>query len=174
MEFWQEILKYTIPSLVVFLTVFIMIRGWVRNEEGRRKKEFNLHISDEVLPVRLQAYERSILLLERISPESMILRVSRSDYSARQLQQELLNNITHEFEHNMAQQTYISKEAWDKVKTAKNQVIHLVNETAKEMKPDAPGPSLGKLILERLAEFKNPPSQAAIDFLKKEVNSLFF
>jgi hypothetical protein len=174
MDVLLEILKYTVPAFIVFLTVWVMLRNWSRNEEGRRKKEFNMHITDDILPVQLQAYERSILLLERISPESMILRISRSEYTARQLQKELLSNITSEFEHNIAQQTYISTEAWDKIKVAKNQVINLVNETAKEVKPDASGPTLGKLILERLTELNNPPSQVAIDYLKKEVKTLFF
>jgi len=174
MDLLLDILKYTIPALIVFLTVVVMLRAWSRNEEKRRQKEFNMHLSDDILPVRLQAYERSILLLERISPESMIMRVSRNDYTARQLQQELLSNITSEFEHNIAQQTYLSTEAWEKIKTAKNQVINLVNETAKEVKPEASGPTLGKLILERLSELNNPPSQAAIDYLKQEVKTLFF
>jgi hypothetical protein len=174
MEVILEILKYTVPALIVFLTVLVMLRTWSRNEDKRRKTEFNMHISDEILPVRLQAYERSILLLERISPQSMIMRVSRTDFSARQLQQELLSNITSEFEHNIAQQTYLSTEAWEKIQAAKNQVINLVNETAKEVKPDASGPTLGKLILERLTELNNPPSQVAIDYLKQEVKTLFF
>jgi len=174
MDVILEILKYTVPALIVFFTVLVMLRTWSRNEDKRRKTEFNMHISDEILPVRLQAYERSILLQERISPESMIMRVSRTDSSARQLQQELLSNITSEFEHNIAQQTYLSIEAWDKMKAAKNQIINLVNETAKEVKPDASGPTLGKLILERLTELNNPPSQVAIDYLKGEVKTLFF
>ncbi len=174
MEVILEILKYTVPALIVFLTVLVMLRTWSRNEDKRRKTEFNMHISDEILPVRLQAYERSILLLERISPQSMIMRVSRTDFSARQLQQEILSNITSEFEHNIAQQTYLSTEAWGKIQAAKNQVINLVNETAKEVKPDASGPTLGKLILERLTELNNPPSQLAIDYLKQEVKTLFF
>ena len=174
MDVLLEILKYTIPALIVFLTVVVMLRAWSRNEEKRRKMEFNMHLTDDILPVRLQAYERSILLLERISPDSMIMRISRNDYSARQLQQELLSNITSEFEHNIAQQTYLSSEAWEKIKVAKNQVINLINETANEVKPDASGPTLGKLILERLTELKNLPSQAAIDFLKQEVKTLFF
>jgi len=124
--------------------------------------------------VRLQAYERSILLLERISPESMVMRISRNEYNARQFQQDLLGNITSEYEHNIAQQTYLSTEAWEKIKAAKNQIINLINETAKEVKPDAAGTTLGKLILERLTELNTPPSQAAIDFLKQEVKMLFF
>ncbi len=173
MEVLLEILKYTVPALIVFLTVWVMLRAWSRNEDKRRKSEFNMHISDEILPIRLQAYERSILLLERISPDSMIMRISRNDFTARQLQQELLSNITSEFEHNIAQQTYISAEAWEKMKATKNQVINLVNETAKEVKPDASGPTLGKLILERLTELTNPPTQVSIDFLKGEVKLLF-
>jgi hypothetical protein len=173
MEVLLEILKYTVPALIVFLTVVVMLRTWSKNEDKRRKSEFNMHISDDILPVRLQAYERSILLLERISPESMVLRLSRNDYTARQLLQELLTSVTSEFDHNIAQQTYMSSEAWEKVKAAKNQVINLINDTAKEVNPDAKGTTLGKLILERLAELKNPPSQVAIDFLKQEVKMLF-
>ena len=173
MDSLLEILKYTVPAFIVFLTVWIMLRTWSRNEDKRRKAEFNMHISDDVLPVRLQAYERSILLLERISPESMIMRLSRNDFVARQLRQELLSSITSEFDHNIAQQTYISTEAWEKMKAAKNQVINLINETAKEVKPDANGTTLGKLILERLTELNTPPSQGAINFLKQEVKTLF-
>jgi hypothetical protein len=169
-----EILKYTVPALIVFLTVLVMLRSWSKNEDKRRKSEFNMHLSDDILPVRLQAYERSILLLERISPESMVMRISRNEYNARQFQQDLLGNITSEYEHNIAQQTYLSTEAWEKIKAAKNQIINLINETAKEVKPDAAGTTLGKLILERLTELNTPPSQAAIDFLKQEVKMLFF
>jgi hypothetical protein len=174
MEILLEILKYTIPALIVFLTVLVMLRTWSRNEDRKRKSELNMHLGDDILPVRLQAYERSILLLERISPDSLVMRLSRPDYTARQFQQEMLSQITSEFEHNIAQQTYISTEAWEKIKSAKNQIIHLINETASEVKPDAKGPTLGKMILERLTELNNPPSQMAIDFLKQEVKTLFF
>jgi hypothetical protein len=174
MEILLEILKYTVPALIVFLTVFVMLRTWSRNEDRKRKSEFNMHLADDILPVRLQAYERSILLLERISPDSLVMRLSRPDYTARQFQQEMLSQITSEFEHNIAQQTYMSSEAWEKIRSAKNQIIHLINETASEVKPDAKGPTLGKMILERLAELNNPPSQVAVDYLKQEVKSLFF
>jgi len=174
MEILLEILKYTLPALIVFLTVLVMLRTWSRNEDRKRKSEFNMHLGDDILPVRLQAYERSILLLERISPDSLVMRLSRPDYTARQFQQEMLSQITSEFEHNIAQQTYISTEAWEKIKSAKNQIIHLINETASEVKPDAKGPTLGKMILERLAELNNPPSQVAVDYLKQEVKTLFF
>ena len=132
-----------------------------------------MHIRDEILPVRLQAYERIILFLERISPESMILRVSKPEYSTRQFQAELLSTIRSEYEHNISQQTYISAEAWEKVRLVRNQVIKLINDCAAELKPESNGTTLGKLILEQVAELKNTPTQAAIDLLKKEVNEIF-
>lgn len=173
MDVLLEILKYILPAIIVFLTVWIMLRIWSQNEATRRKNEFDMHITDEILPVRLQAYERIILLLERISPESMVMRVSRPEYNARQLHAELLNNIKSEYEHNITQQTYVSNEAWEKVKMARNQIMNLINDASSEVKPDATGPTLGKLILERLTELKNPPSQMAINHLKEEVRTLF-
>ncbi|MBN1131824.1 MAG: hypothetical protein JXR52_02040 [Bacteroidales bacterium] len=173
MDSLLEILKYTIPALVVFLTTWFLTRTWARNEDKRRKHELNLHVKDEILPVRLQAYERIVLFLERISPESLVIRVSKPGYTSRQFQSELLNTIRSEYEHNLSQQTYISKEAWEKVKAARNQTINLINDSAADLKPDSSGSTLGKVILEQVMELKNPPSQVAIDYLKQEVNSLF-
>ncbi len=173
MDVLLEILKYTLPAFIVFLTAWVMLRTWSRNEKSRRESEFNMHITDDILPVRLQAYERIVLLLERISPDSMIMRIGRPDYSTRQLQSELLTSIKSEYDHNLAQQIYISTEAWSKVKMAKNQIINLINNAAAELKPGSTGPTLGKLILERLTELKTPPSQIAIDYLKQEVKTLF-
>lgn len=173
MEVLLDILKYTLPAVIVFLTTWIMLKSWTRNEEKKRQSEFNMHINDDILPVRLQAYERIILLLERISPDSMILRISRPDFTSRQLLSELHSNIKSEYDHNLAQQIYVSNEAWEKVKLAKNQITNLINDTAAEVKPDASGPTLGKLVLERLTELKTPPSQVAINYLKKEVKTLF-
>ncbi len=173
MESLLEILKYTLPALLVFFTVLILLKSWSRNEERRRQQEFNMQLSDDILPVRMQAYERIILLLERISPDSMILRLGRPEYSANQLQKELLIAIKQEYDHNLSQQIYISSAGWEKVKTAKNQIIGLINTTMMELKPEASGTTLGKRILERLAELNDTPSQVAINFLKKEVRELF-
>lgn len=173
MDVLLEILKYTIPSLIVFFTVFFFLRTWSKQEDKRRNHEFNMHLKDDVLPVRLQAYERIILFLERISPDSIILRLNRTGMTASQLQAELQNTIRHEYEHNLSQQTYVSMDAWEKVQIARTQTLKIINESAAELKEGASGATLGKLVLEKVMELKTPPSQAAIDFLKKEVNSLF-
>ncbi len=173
MDVLLEILKYTVPSLIIFITVFYFLKTWSRNEEARRNHEFNMQLKDDILPVRLQAYERIILFLERIAPESILLRLNRNGMTSAQLQSELLITIRQEYEHNLAQQTYVSTEAWEKVQNAKNQIMKLINESAGELKEEASGSTLGKIVLEKVMELKTPPSQQTISFLKKEVQDIF-
>jgi len=168
-----EILSFTIPSVVVFLTAFFLLRSFFKNEDKKRKFELSMNYKESILPLRLQAYERLILLLERISPDSLVMRISGPDMTVIQLQAELISAIRSEFEHNLAQQTYISSSAWEMVKAAKNSMIKMVNESASEFKPDGKGINLSKSILENSMELKSSPVYAALEFLKKEVRELF-
>ena len=133
-----------------------------------------MHLKDDILPMRLQAYERIILFLERIAPESILMRMNRTGMTAAQLQTELQATIRHEYEHNLVQQVYISSEGWQRVQVAKSQITKMINESAAELKPGASASTLGKLILEKVMEMKTPPTQAAVDYLKQEVKDLFF
>jgi hypothetical protein len=168
-----EILKYTLPALIVFLTAWIVLKTMYRNEDKKRRVELSLSHKDTVLPLRLQAYERLILLLERISPEALVMRSNRQNITCSILQNELINAVRTEFEHNLAQQTYISSQAWEMVKSARNNVIKLINESAGEFKPDASGINLSKRILESAMELSIPVTYAATEYLKKEVRDLF-
>jgi len=168
-----EILKYILPAIIVFLTAYFLIRNFLRNEEKRRRHELTMNQKDSILPLRLQAYERLILLLERISPDSLVMRTGKSNLSAIELQNELINIVRMEFEHNIAQQTYISNQAWEQVKTVKTQIIKLINESALEINPNAKGIALSKRILENAMSMETHPAQSALQFLKKEVQELF-
>ncbi len=168
-----EILKYILPSVVVLITAFVMLRIFFNNEEKRRKFELRLNYKESILPLRLQAYERLVLFLERISPDSLVMRISRSDFTVYQLQNELLNTIRSEYEHNLAQQTYISSSAWEMVKAAKNSMIKMVNESAMDFKADAKSMNLSKSLLENAMQLKISPVYSALEFLKKEVRELF-
>ncbi len=168
-----EILKYTIPALIVFFTAFFLIYMFLKNEEKKRRIELGMNYKDTILPLRLQSYERLVLFLERISPDSLVMRINRADLTVYQLQNELLNVIRSEFEHNLAQQIYVSSSAWEMVKAAKNSMIKLVNESATDFKADAKGMNLSKSVLENAMQLKNSPVYAALEFLKKEVRELF-
>ena len=168
-----ELLKYTVPALIVFLTTLILIRGFFRNEEQRRSMEESGLNREKTLPLRMQAYERMALFLERINPESLVLRLSRPDMTAGQLQAELLSSIRTEYEHNVAQQVYVSIESWELVKTAKSNVISLINSAADQLKDDASSLALSQKIFEQIVQLKNPPTGEALDSLKRDMEGLF-
>jgi hypothetical protein len=168
-----ELLKIILPSVFVFLAGYLAIERLLREETRRRKAELTQNNQKITTPVRLQAYERLTLFLERISPDSLLVRVNQPNLTARKLQSNLLQNIRAEWEHNLSQQLYVSNNAWQLVKNAKDNVIKLVNTTVDKLPPDTPAIKVSQQILETLVELENHPTSFAIDFLKKEVREIF-
>ena len=168
-----DILKIVLPALLVFLAGYLAIERLLREESTRRKADLTINRQKISTPIRLQAYERIVLYLERISPESLLVRVNQPNITAKKLHAELLTSIRVEWEHNLSQQLYVSNKAWSTVKNAKAKIIKLVSICADNVEPDAPGIKLSQMILETLVEMENHPINKAIEFLKKEVNELF-
>ena len=133
MEYITDILKITIPALMVFLTAWILLRNMIRNDQDKRRQELILQNSRTVTPIKLQAYERIVLFLERISLESLLVRVSTSDMTVSQLHSALLTTIRSEFEHNLSQQIYMSPQAWEVVRNARSNMIKIINSEAEKM-----------------------------------------
>jgi hypothetical protein len=165
------ILSYLIPSLVIFFTVKLVVDAYLKNEEKKREELKTTGNSQVTLPLRLQAYERLILLLERITPSQVINRALQAGMSTYHFQLLLVQNIREEFEHNVAQQIYVSPAGWAMVKSAKEEIIMLINTTASET--DAGAAELAKTILERWAQHEQNPVQLAIDQLKAEVRQIY-
>lgn len=168
-----EIAKYVIPSLIVFLTAYFTISSFMKNEEKKRKLELLLNTRRVITPVRLQAYERAVLFLERISPDSMLTRLHKKDMTAGDLQSRMLATIRAEFEHNFTQQVYMSHDSWQMIIKAKENTVKLINTVASEIKKEAPSIILSKALLEHIMEIPKTPSATAIEFLKKEIQLLF-
>ena len=173
MEIALEILKYTLPALIVFLTAYVIIRGMIRSGEQNKNREMLEAVQKTSLPIRLQAYERLALLLERISPESLIMRVNQPGMTAKQLHTELLSSIRAEFEHNLSQQVYISSQAWELIRTSRGNVINMINAAADQVKDDATAMTLSQKIFEQVVQLKSPPVQEALEFLKAEIRKLY-
>lgn len=172
MEIITDILKITIPALIVFLTAWILLRNMIRNDQDRRRQEIILQGARTVTPIKLQAYERIVLFLERISLESLLVRVSSPDMTVSQLQSALLTTIRSEFEHNLSQQIYMSPQAWEVVKNARSNTIKMINSEAEKMKGDAPGIDLSRQLLAKLMDLEKEPTRAAIDYIKNEVTMM--
>lgn len=172
MELLIDLLKITIPSLIVFLTAWLIIRNMIRNDQERRRQENIQQGARAVTPIKLQAYERIVLFLERISLESLLVRVSVPGMSAAELQSALLTSIRNEYEHNMSQQIYMSSRAWEVVKNARSNTIKLINSEFEKLKPEAQGIDLSRLLLARVMEIEKEPTRVAIDFIKDEVSRI--
>jgi len=172
MEIVADILKITIPALLVFFTAWVLLRNMIRNDQDKRRQELILQNSRTVTPIKLQAYERIILFLERISLESLLVRVSTSEMTAAQLHTTLLSTIRSEFEHNLSQQIYMSQQAWEVVRNARSNTIKIINNEVEKMPANSSGMALSKQLLERIMELDKEPTRAAIEYIKGEISRI--
>ncbi|GHT23962.1 hypothetical protein FACS189430_08100 [Bacteroidia bacterium] len=173
MNLFFEILKITIPAVLVLLAAVYLVSGFLRNSEKMQQMKLMKESRQITIPLRLQAYERLILFLERISPDSILLRANYLDKTSRQLHQELLQSIRAEFEHNLSQQLYVSIESWNSVKNARNYTIALMNNAAAELEEGTPAIELSRKILATTVDMEQSPAQKAIDELKRDIQQIF-
>jgi hypothetical protein len=169
-----EILKYTIPGLVVFAAVYFTLESYLSSENKRRNMEIKSMYYRETLPIRLQAYERLTLFLERISPNSLISRINKSDMTARDLHLQILQNIKMEYEHNLSQQLYLPVDTWIMVVGVKEEIISIINQVALDVPPNASSKDLSRRIIEYFINSEDViPTQKALNILKTEVSKIF-
>lgn len=111
--------------------------------------------SFESIPLRLQAYERLVLLTERIALPNLISRLNQPGLSAVEMKVILTENIRQEFDYNSTQQLYVSPVSWDAVRNLKEQNIMVVNQVAASLPPQSTAADLNKKILEILMSQQN-------------------
>ncbi len=173
MEAFFEILKYVLPSLVVFITAYLIIKSFIENEQKKRNIEVKTMNFKQITPIRLQAYERLTLFVERINPESLLPRVYQQGMNVELFHTALLMTIRAEYEHNLSQQIYVSSKTWIAIKSSKESVVRLVNSTFSTLKPEAPAIELTKAIMEVVTSTERSPVYIALEMLKAETGQYF-
>jgi len=168
----MDIITITIPALLVMLTAWLVMRYLLKNDQDKRKQEMILQNSRTVTPIKLQAYERIVLFLERISLESMLVRINSPGMSAAQLHSSLLTTIRSEFEHNLSQQIYMSPQAWEVVRNARSNMIKIINSEMEKMPKKATGMEFSKRLLETVMELEKEPTRTAIEYIKAEASRM--
>src|SRR5574344_694618 len=166
-----HILGFTIPSLIVFLTAFFAIKHFVENDQKKRLLELKYQSRNVITPIRLQAYERMAMFLERIEPNQLVYRGNNQELTAYQVQTLLLTTVRSEFEHNLSQQVYLSPELWENIKMAKEKVVNVINISAGGLGDEATGTDLITNILQHVAD--QSPTEKAMMELKKEIAILY-
>lgn len=160
-----------VPSLVIAFTAFFIVKNFVENEQKKRILELKYDAKNATLPMRLQAYERMAMFLERIEPNQLIFRVNNPELTAYQMQTILLATIRSEYEHNLSQQVYLSAEVWDSIKNAKERVVNVINLSGGKLPDEAMANDLNVNILEAISS--QSPTADAMLCLKREVALLY-
>lgn len=171
--------------LLIVLVVVIMIFGfWLiqysqfRNEEKKRMWELKRESQKTISPIRLRAYERLTLLLERTKPEHMIMELRQNQpdafttWTVMQMQQYLLQTIRAEFDHNQSQQVYVSEEVWDLIINARDQLGAFVIAMAAQLPKNANAQVYATTLLTAFNSNGLTPSDKALEELKNEAKSL--
>ena len=160
-----------IPAAIVGVIGYLFFKKHTENEENRRNFLMRKDTQSASLPIRFQAFERVVLFLERIDPNSLLIRIKPRDGNLTTYENDLINTIEKEFEHNLTQQIYLSAESWNAVKTSKNATIQLIRQTSMNEKVE----SSDKLREAILNHFMGniTPSQNALMIIKKEISGLF-
>jgi hypothetical protein len=168
-----EILKYVIPSLVVLLATNMVVKRFLDTQFRQKQLTMLSQTQDVTIRLRLQAYERLALFVERIHPRQLIPRVYQQGMTVNDLQQVLVYSIRNEFEHNLAQQVYVSRKAWETIRTSMEQEISMISQIAKQMNPEAPAKELHARIVDYLLTVEGDmPSEIALEIINEEAKRI--
>ncbi len=171
---YQKLIEFIIllsPSVIIAIVGYFLFKKYTENEQIQMKHRLFLANKQQALPIKLQAYERMVLFLERINPSNLFVRITPFSNDKVAYQQALITTIEQEFEHNLAQQIYVSADCWNNIKTAKNATIQLIKEVV--LKEDiATAHQVSEMILTNMMQ-KPAPSALVIAFIKEELKALY-
>ena len=170
MEYIREILKLTLPALIVFVTVYYMMKYHYRSVHSIELAKLRKESGKTTLTLRLQAYERLAMFCERISPENLILRMKTKSMSSRELHDMLILAIKQEFDHNLTQQIYVSEKLWYIIEMTKNQVIEILSMSL-QATHGVEGNDFAETVISSVEE--RNPVDTALKAIRKEVEIYF-
>lgn len=173
LAFFLDFIKYLLPALVIFLVVYYQQKAFFDDKYQKRMIDLRREQDKTILPLKLQAYERLILFIERISPESLVMRIHQPGISASQLKIDLIASINQEFNHNISQQLYVSSQCWQMIRIVKEEMINLINTAYANLGPNCVGIDLSKAVFEEIIKMNDTPTHKALGFVKKEFDLIF-
>jgi len=176
MEVLQTILPIfliAIPAGAVLAMAYFFLKK--SNEKEIKSLQFQLKRDRQqhFLPMRVDAYQRAVLLMERIHPGNIVMRLHNPALPARMLQADILKAIREEYDHNVSQQLFISPQGWEMVRNSKEETIKIINIAGNQMQPTSTGTDLASKIFELVAEIGKLPTEITCEYLKKELQELF-
>lgn len=175
---WIDIVTIIVPVVILVSVIFFLrkerkVQDNMSNTTGdyRRYDMMSLRMRVEsrklILPLKIQAYERLLLYIERIQFSVLVKRIYSPHISRNDFQFSLLQNVQDEYEHNLAQRLYVTEETWQLIGLAKEEVLQNVNAVFND-NPEADV----AMIAQKLASFNNPIVEKAVISIKREFDAL--
>lgn len=162
-----------ISFLVSILALVISFYCFYLVNELRKKKAKTENENYSARPLQLQAYERLVLLAERLAIPNLISRVNQGGLNMRQMQTLLLDAIKQEYEYNTTQQIYVSPVAWEAIKNLKDQNMLIINQCAASLPPESSGLDLNRRLLEfMMASKKGALHEIVLEALNFEAKKI--
>lgn len=168
MDTFLEIVKLTIPALIVFLTVYFIMKTYLDRQYQMQLLQFKKDRKNTTTPIKLQSYERLSLLCERISIPNLVLRIKTQGASSAALRVSLLMAVQQEFEHNISQQIYVSDQLWEILKLARIETIELINSVSDKVDPKADSAQLAAALINVYGNLENSAIQTALTAIRQE------
>ncbi len=168
-----EILKFTIPSLIMFWAVQSLFKQFLQGQQQMRLMEIKQQQSGTTLPLRLQAYERLSLFCERISIPNLVMRLRTEGMQSGALRVALMMAIQQEFEHNLTQQVYVSAQLWEIIKLSRMDTVNVVTSVAEGIDPKSDAKELIAALFTTIETREGSPLLTAQAAIKKEAGLLF-
>ena len=164
----KDVVILLIPLAGMLLITYLLLQHFFNKTLKENEKELIALKNKTILPLKMQAYERAILFLERIDPNNMIIRVHKNGMNAATLHVELLKIIREEYTHNMSQQIYISPNSWKELLTGKEETIQMINTSINQLDNKSNRIELSAKIFENIAKRKISPSEKARNIITRE------
>lgn len=170
MNFSMAILALSISAFIlVIVLAYRMFNTWIHHKERAWVFTLKADNNKAMSAVRIPAFERIVIMLERIAPSSLIMRQNIAHMSASMLQLELMRSVREEYEHNVSLQIYVTDETWDLVQAAKDEVLDIIKESATRVSPQATSMDLSREIFKLEASLDNNKIKRAITAVKSEL-----
>jgi hypothetical protein len=168
MDTLLEIIKITLPALTVFLTVWFILREFFKAQMQQKSLELRQQSTGTSLPLKLQAYERVILYCERLSLPNMLLRLRNQGMSNAELRLAMMVTIQQEYEYNITQQLYTSRELWEIIKLCRDNTLNIINLAYEKVDPKGDCDALADLLNHLAPQQDASGLQQAIQATKQE------
>lgn len=172
-QYLLDILKFTIAGTGVIWIAFYLVKPYLDKQNQVQLLELKRSVSSQTLPLRLQAYERVVLFIDRINPANMLIRLNVGGLSVADLHIVIVNEIRTEFQHNVTQQIYVSSRVWAVMKRVKEDTMSLVNNAVKGLPQNATAMELSKTVLIHLSQLEDDPYEIAINLVRQDLEELF-